>query len=184
MFRKQRVDAEQVSTQEAALRAKRLVLPGVGAFDACVQALHSSGLRDAVLEFASAGRPLLGICVGMQMLTSGSEEGALPGLGLIEAHTRRFAARPGLRIPHMGWDAVRWTHLEHPLARGLGENSRFYFVHSYCVSGVPARHALALCDYGEEFAAAIMRDNIAGVQFHPEKSHRFGLQLLNNFATA
>jgi glutamine amidotransferase len=114
----------------------------------------------------------------MQMLTSGSEEGGLPGLGLIQAHTKRFAARPGLRIPHMGWDAVRWTHLQHPLARGLGENSRFYFVHSYCVSGVPAGNALALCNYGKRFAAAIMRDNIA-VQFHPGKSP-FRPQLLNN----
>jgi glutamine amidotransferase len=184
MLRKLRVEAEIASTPAAVERALRLIVPGIGAFDACMDALQKSGLRDAVLQFAAAGRPLLGICVGMQMLTLGSEEGNLPGLGLIRAHTRRFAASVGLRIPHMGWDAVSWLIPGHPLARELLEGSRFYFVHSFRVTCESASNTLAVCTYGEEFAAAIVSDNVAGVQFHPEKSHRFGLQLLSNFATA
>jgi glutamine amidotransferase len=184
MLRKLRVDADLVATPAAVSEAKRLVLPGIGAFDACMAALQRSGLRDGLLEFAAGGRPLLGICVGMQMLTLGSEEGDLPGLGLIRAHTRRFGAHPGLRIPHMGWDRVRWVVPDHPLARNIAEDSRFYFVHSYRVTCESAANSLALCTYGEEFAAAICSSNVGGVQFHPEKSHRFGLALLNNFATA
>jgi glutamine amidotransferase len=184
MLRKLRVDAAVATDPGAARDARRLVLPGIGAFDACMQALRDSGLRDTVLEFAASGRPLLGICVGMQMLTQGSEEGTLPGLGLIRAHTRKFPAAEGLRIPHMGWDTVRWSAPQHVLARELTEASRFYFVHSYCVTCESPADALALCTYGSEFAAAIASGAVAGVQFHPEKSHRFGLQLLKNFATA
>lgn len=183
MFRKLRVAASVVSTPESVSEAKRLVLPGIGAFDACMDALQRSGLRDSVLEFAAAGRSLLGICVGMQMLTLGSEEGDMPGLGLIRAYTRRFPALAGLRIPHMGWDTVRWVIPEHPLAGNLTHDSRFYFVHSFRVRCESAANSLAVCAYGGEFSAAILSGNIAGVQFHPEKSHRFGLQLLNNFST-
>jgi glutamine amidotransferase len=184
MLRKLRVDMELVTTREAITNARRLVLPGVGAFDACVRALHDSGLRDAVVEFAHSGRPLLGICVGMQMLTMGSEEGVLPGLGLIQGHTRRFDSVPGLRVPHMGWDTVRWTDPLHPLARNLAGDSRFYFVHSYRVSCDSPANSLAVCTYGGDFSAAIVAGQICGVQFHPEKSHRFGLQLLGNFAVS
>jgi glutamine amidotransferase len=183
MLRKLRLNASVVSTPESVLAAKRLLLPGIGAFDACMAALQKSGLRDCVPEFAASGRPLLGICVGMQMLTLGSEEGVIRGLGLVRAHTRRFTPLPGLRIPHMGWDTVRWLMPEHPLAKGLTD-SRFYFVHSFRVTCETPASSLAVCTYGEEFSAAIVRDNVAGVQFHPEKSHRFGLQLLSNFVTA
>jgi glutamine amidotransferase len=183
MLRKLRVVAEVVSDAAALASAQRLILPGIGAFDACMGALERSGLRDALFEFSASGRPLLGICVGMQMLTLSSEEGSLPGLGLINARTTRFAPIAGLRVPHMGWDAVRWVLPEHPLARRLTEEGRFYFVHSFRVSCESAANTLAVCTYGEEFAAAIAAGNVAGVQFHPEKSHRFGLQLLNNFAT-
>jgi glutamine amidotransferase len=184
MLRKLHVDAAVATETRAVETAKRLVLPGIGAFDACMQALQNSGLRDAVLEFAASSRPLLGICVGMQMLTAGSEEGSLAGLGLIRAYTRKFPAQEGLRIPHMGWDTVRWTAPQHMLARELTHDSRFYFVHSYCVTCESPVDALGLCTYGSEFAAAIASGAVAGVQFHPEKSHRFGLQLLKNFATA
>ena len=183
MLRKLRVEAEFASTPEAIGAARRLVLPGIGAFDACMEALRKSGLCESVLQFAASGRPLLGICVGMQMLTLGSDEGDLPGLGMIEAHTKRFAQRSGLRIPHMGWDSVRWVQAGHPLAAGLAEDSRFYFVHSYRVTCASSANSLAECSYGEVFSAAIVKDNVAGVQFHPEKSHRFGLQLLSNFAS-
>jgi len=184
MFRKLRVDVNLVSTPQSVSEAKRLVLPGIGAFDACADALLRSGLRDSVVEFAASQRCLLGICVGMQMLTLGSEEGNMPGLGLIRAYTRRFAPVAGLRIPHMGWDTVRWVIPGHSLAGNLTYDSRFYFVHSFRVICEAPAECLAVCTYGGDFAAAIVSGNVAGVQFHPEKSHRFGLQLLNNFASA
>ena len=184
MFRKSRLNAQIVSTPDQVLAAQRLVLPGIGSFDACMDALNKSGLRAAVLEYAATGRPLLGICVGMQMLTLGSEEGELPGLGLIRARVKRLTAAPGLRVPHIGWDYVTWQIPGHPLCKNLLDGSRFYFVHSYCVICESAANSLASCTYGEVFSAAIVRDQIAGVQFHPEKSHRFGLQLLSNFGNA
>ena len=184
MFRKLRLPAEVIDTPEKVSAAQRLVLPGVGSFDACMDALNKSNLSDAVLKYADTGRPLLGICVGMQMLTMGSEEGNAPGLGLIRARAKRLTPTPGLRVPHVGWDAVTWNDPSHPLSRNLLDGSRFYFVHSYCVICESADNSLATCSYGEDFAAAIVRDHIVGVQFHPEKSHRFGLQLLNNFGNA
>jgi imidazole glycerol-phosphate synthase subunit HisH len=182
MFRKLRVDSEIVSSPEAISRAKRLILPGIGAFDACMRALDTSGLRASVLEFAASRRPLLGICVGMQMLTLDSEEGNLSGLGLIRAHTRRFPSGDGLRIPHMGWNTIQWSVTGHPLASELAMDPRFYFVHSFRVICESPSNSLAACLYGGEFSAIIVSENVAGVQFHPEKSHRFGLQLLSNFA--
>jgi imidazole glycerol-phosphate synthase subunit HisH len=184
MFRKLRLQAEIVSTPERVASVQRLVLPGIGSFDACMEALTKSGLSEPVLQYAATGRPLLGICVGMQMLTLGSEEGNAPGLGLIRAHAKRLTATPGLRVPHIGWDSVTWKIPDHPLSRNLLDGSRFYFVHSYCVICESVENTLATCTYGEEFSAAIVRDHITGVQFHPEKSHRFGLQLLSNFGTA
>ncbi|MGA8709330.1 MAG: imidazole glycerol phosphate synthase subunit HisH [Steroidobacteraceae bacterium] len=184
MLRKLRVPAQTVSDRDSVRTATRLILPGIGAFDACVSALEASGLRDDVLAYAAGGRPLLGICVGMQMLTLGSEEGVRPGLGLIRAETRRFEAAAGLRIPHMGWDSVRWAQPGHALSRNLLDQNRFYFVHSYRVICESPAESLAVCSYGGEFSAAIANRNVAGVQFHPEKSHRFGLQLLGNFASA
>jgi len=183
MLRKLRVPAQTVSGPDTVRAASRLILPGIGAFDACVSALERSGLRDEVLEFASSGRPLLGICVGMQMLTLGSEEGNRPGLGLIDAETRRFLPVSGLRIPHMGWDSVQWMQPQHPLSHNLLDENRFYFVHSFCVTCRSPANSLAVCIYGQEFSAVIASGNVAGVQFHPEKSHRFGLQLLGNFAS-
>ena len=183
MFRKLRIEAEVVSTEKSLVNAKRLILPGIGAFDACMQALDRSGLRPSLMDFAATQRPLLGICVGMQMLTLGSEEGSAPGLGLIRARTQRFPNIDGLRIPHMGWNTVRWVQSDHPLASALSDDCRFYFVHSFRVICESPANSLAVCAYGGDFAAAIASGSIAGVQFHPEKSHRFGLQLLNNFAT-
>ncbi len=108
----------------------------------------------------------------------------MPGLGLIRAHTLRFPSVDGLRIPHMGWNTVKWQAADHPLADGLATDCRFYFVHSYRVVCESASNSLAACNYGSEFSAAIVSGSIAGVQFHPEKSHRFGLKLLSNFATS
>ena len=177
MLRKLRVPAQSVSDPDSVRTATRLILPGIGAFDACVSALEASVLRDDVLAFAAGGRPLLGICVGMQMLTLGSEEGVRPGLGLIRA-------RPGGSKPQPGcgfrtWAGiVRWAQPGHALSRNLLDQNRFYFVHSFRVICESPAESLAVCSYGGEFSAAIANRNVAGVQFHPEKSHRFGLQLL------
>src|SRR5689334_1181123 len=165
MLRKLRVTAEVISSCESVSAARRLILPGIGAFDACMEALQRPGLAECVAEFASTGRPLLGICVGMQMLTLGSEEGDRPGLGLIDAETRRFLPVSGLRIPHMGWDTIQWMQPEHPLSRNLLDENRFYFVHSFCVTCRSPANSLAMCIYGQEFSAVIASGNVAGVQF-------------------
>lgn len=164
-------------------RASHLVLPGVGAFDTCMRNLRQSGLIPLLEErVLQKGTPLLGICVGMQMLSRGSEEGTEPGLGWIAAVTRKFVAPPGttLRIPHMGWNAVRPARPV-PLFAGLEEGARFYFVHSYHVQCDDPADVVGTTDYGGAFTAAARRGNIAGVQFHPEKSHKFGVRLIGNF---
>lgn len=182
MYRKLGVNALIAASTDDVLEAKRLILPGIGAFDACISALENSGLRPALLQSVKGGVPLLGICVGMQMLTQGSEEGLLPGLSLVNARTRKFPPSRGLKIPHMGWNRIHWNNPTHPLARELLDEARFYFVHSYFVECVSTSDSLAECSHGVTFSAAIAHANVSGVQFHPEKSHRFGLRLLDNFA--
>lgn len=182
MYRKLGVAAERVAAPDAIRQARRLILPGIGAFDACAQSLEDSGLRPGLLAAVAAGTPLLGICVGMQLLTKGSEEGSLPGLGLVDAYTRRFPPTPGLKVPHMGWNSVQWQEPGHPLAAELVGDVRFYFVHSYYVSCTDQRDSLASAVHGLSFSAAIRSGNAMGVQFHPEKSHKFGLRLLRNFS--
>lgn len=162
--------------------AEKILLPGVGAFDAAMRCINASGLREALERQALVNRvPVLGICLGMQLLTRGSEEGQEPGLGWIAADTRRFPARPSLKVPHMGWNLVHRTQ-GHALTAGLPPESRFYFVHSYFVQADDPANTLLRANYGLDFDAAIVRDNIVGAQFHPEKSHRFGMTLLANFA--
>jgi glutamine amidotransferase len=166
-------------------RADRVLFPGVGAIRDCMQALAARGLDQALTD-ACASRPVLGVCLGMQALFDFSEEnGGTRGLGLLDGTVRHFAgvlrtAAPDLKIPHMGWNGVVPAR-DHPLWAGIAPGTRFYFVHSYYVE--PAQHALtaASCDYGFAFAAAVARDNLFAVQFHPEKSQRAGLQLLANF---
>ncbi|MGE0775013.1 MAG: imidazole glycerol phosphate synthase subunit HisH [Sphingomonadaceae bacterium] len=163
--------------------ADKLILPGNGHFDTCMKNIRASGLvpllEKRVLEEAT---PLLGICVGAQMLGTGSEEGSEPGLGWFDMRVRRFPRQEGLRVPHMGWNQVTMPDPAHPLVQGLGDDARFYFVHSYYLEPAASVTTLLGCEYGLPFAAGVARDNIAGVQFHPEKSHRFGKQLLLNFA--
>lgn len=176
-----------ISNDDAVIRdADRMILPGVGAFDRGMERLAEAGLADAVRRHAVVrGRPLLGICLGMQLLGLDSEEGVLPGLGLIPFHTRRFRideSATGLKVPHMGWDRVSFARPESPLLYGLSEPQRYYFVHSYHAVCDDPGHVLLRCDYGYPFTAAVNRDNIYGVQFHPEKSHQFGMALLRNFA--
>ena len=164
-------------------KASKIILPGVGAFDAAMERINSSaGLRE-VLNHKTLieGVPLLGVCLGMQLLTKGSEEGRLPGLGWIPGKTKRFPKESGLKVPHMGWNVVT-PNSPNPLTRDLGEASRFYFVHSYFVHVENPEHSLLTACYGVTFDAGISRDNIFGLQFHPEKSHRFGMRILSNFA--
>lgn len=168
---------------DAVAAADRIILPGNGHFDTCMKNIRATGLLPLIeRRVLQEGTPLLGICVGAQMLGSGSEEGSEPGLGWLDMTVRRFPRREGLRVPHMGWNGVTMPLPGHPLVQGLGEDARFYFVHSYYLDPAPTVDTLLLAEYGHSFAAGIGKGNIAGVQFHPEKSHRFGKQLLLNFA--
>jgi imidazole glycerol-phosphate synthase subunit HisH len=171
----------EISRDPGFLReAQGLVIPGVGSFDACMLALRRSGLLPVVEERALEARiPVLGVCVGMQMMARGSEEGTEAGLGWFAARCRRFDNR-ALKVPHMGWSAVS-AREGSPLFAEPGEDRRFYFVHSYHVVCDHEEDVEALAHYGAPFVAAIGRDNLYGVQFHPEKSHQHGMQLFRNF---
>jgi glutamine amidotransferase len=161
--------------------AERIILPGVGAFDHAMALLQKSGMRESL--DAAAGRvPVLGICVGMQILAGESEEGKLPGLGWIDGAVRKFdAARARIQLPHMGWNDVK-PRTQGGLFAGLEEGARFYFLHSYYFACNDTADELAQTQYGVAFASAVHKTNIYGVQFHPEKSHHFGVRLLKNFA--
>ncbi|NBU88664.1 MAG: imidazole glycerol phosphate synthase subunit HisH [Betaproteobacteria bacterium] len=165
--------------------AERVVLPGQGAMRDCMRHLHESGLREAV-ERAAAEKPLLGVCVGMQMLLEHSEEQDTPGLGLLPGRVLRFQLEgrtqsdgSRFKVPQMGWNQV--YQRPHPLWHGVDEASWFYFVHSYYAAPSDARHTLGEADYGGRFTCVIGRDNIFATQFHPEKSAAQGLRLYRNF---
>ncbi len=164
--------------------ADKLILPGVGAFDNGMKHIVDTGLLPVLNRKALEEKtPLLGICLGMQLLAKSSQEGKLDGLGWIDAEVIKFdfTDQPQLKIPHMGWNFVHKAG-DSPLTENLDGKTRFYFVHSYHVVCRNADDIVLTCDYGGEFTCAVQRDNIMGVQFHPEKSHRFGMQLLKNFA--
>ena len=183
MLRKIGAEAVVTSDPAAIESADRLILPGVGAFAHGMESLNGLGivplLRRRVLDERV---PILGICLGMQLFTQGSEEGGAEGLGWIEGRTSRFRLDGGPeRVPHMGWNTATPVR-DHPILAGLPDEPRFYFVHSYHVTCADAADRLCGTTYGYEFTSAVARDNIVGTQFHPEKSHRFGFQLLRNFA--
>lgn len=174
-----RIDANPLAIENA----EKLILPGVGAFDAAMSRIVAlPGLREVLDRKALVDRvPILGVCLGMHMMTRSSEEGMLPGLGWIAADTIRFPRVDGLKVPHMGWNIAK-PNTSSRLTAQLGDESRYYFVHSYCVHVDDPAHSLMKTYYGIDFDSAIGHDNIYGVQFHPEKSHRFGMQILKNFA--
>ena len=163
--------------------ASGLVLPGVGALRDCVGSLRATRLDATVRDWIAADRPFLGVCLGMQALFEHSEEGDITGLGIFPGKVVRFRCPPEFKIPHMGWNTVRFTQPHSPLAAGLApDGEAFYFVHSYhCVPASPAL-VLAECDYGGPFCAAIARGRCFATQFHPEKSQAKGLQIYRNFA--
>lgn len=182
----QRIGAESVISGDPVEinKARKIILPGVGAFDAGMQAIEDSGLRPLLRELVvRQKKPTLGVCLGMQLLTRGSQEGRLPGLGWVGADAVAFSfdsMTPRPKIPHMGWNSTTQTQAD-PLFEGLDE-ARFYFVHSYYVKCDSDENIIARTDYGFEFVSAFRYGNIWGTQFHPEKSHRFGMRLLKNFA--
>ena len=180
------IDVIVTARPEQVRQAERVVLPGQGAMPDCMRELHDSGLLEAVLD-AAARKPLMGVCVGMQMLLTHSEEGPTEGLGLIAGTVRRFALdgrcqADGSRykVPQMGWNRVRQAR-PHALWAGVPELSYFYFVHSYFAQPIDARHSAGETDYGGSFTSALARDNIFATQFHPEKSAEHGLALYRNF---
>jgi len=184
MLKKIGVDGVISSRAEDILKADKLILPGVGAFDTCAQKLQDSGLLETLQQKVIRDKtPVLGVCVGMQLLTEGSEEGQLPGLGWIKGQIVKFKKEklpPSLKIPHMGWREVK-LNKQSRLFNGMFDEPRFYFVHSYHPVLENPDDALMTADYGYSFVAGMEHDNIMGVQFHPEKSHKFGMKLLDNF---
>ena len=179
-------DVQISGSVQSITEADRIVLPGQGAMPDCMRSLRESGLQQALME-AARSKPLLGICVGEQMLFDMSEEGATACLGLMPGKVVKFnldgqlqADGSRFKVPQMGWNRVRQTR-SHALWRDIADDSYFYFVHSYYVQPANADHAVGLTDYGTPFASAVARDNIFATQFHPEKSASAGLQLYRNF---
>lgn len=175
----------QISRNPDVIRqADKLILPGVGAFDAGIERLREFDLIPLIRKHAlELGKPLLGICLGMQLLGQGSEEGGLPGLGLLPFSCKRFDLPPesGLKIPHMGWDRT-YVQAQTPLTEGLELRERYYYVHSYHAVCEDPALVLMECEYGYRFPSAVYGGSVYGVQFHPEKSHLYGMKLLKNFA--
>jgi len=179
MFKHIGVSADFTADIDKIRQADCYVLPGVGSYDKGVQQLNESGLIPVLTEqVLELKKPLLGICLGMQLLVDSSEEGSCLGLGWIPGSCQKFSSSQDMKVPHMGWKSV-CVKSEDGLFNNLAF-SRYYFVHSYYVECQP-KHILAESIYGKEFVSAIQRDNIYGVQFHPEKSHRYGMQMLKNF---
>jgi imidazole glycerol-phosphate synthase subunit HisH len=180
------VDVIVTSKPDEVFAAERVVLPGQGAMPDCMRELRESGLQDAVLH-AAAHKPLMGVCVGMQMLLSRSDEGPTDGLGLIKGEVIRFELEGRLqpdgsryKVPQMGWNRV-YQAQPHPIWAGVPDGAYFYFVHSYCARPSEPRHSAGETEYGSRFTSALARDNIFATQFHPEKSAEHGLALYRNF---
>lgn len=186
VYKRLNIPCTIAATPEAILKATRLILPGVGAFDEAMTLLKQSGLKDALTEKVILQKtPVMGICVGMQMLANSSEEGKLPGLGWIPGMVKKFDTSNipyKTKLPHMGWNTVTYAPAS-SLFSEIAINGRFYFLHSYYYECTDPTHILASTEYGTVFTSAVQNNHILGVQFHPEKSHHNGVQLLKNFAT-
>jgi len=177
-------NADVATHPEHLVGARGLVLPGVGHFDRAMESLTRSGMADALkLAVSSSALPVLGICLGMQLMCKSSEEGSVAGLGLVDAHVRRFnfSSDSGLKVPHMGWNKVIVQRKGTVLGDLIDIPTRYYFVHSYYVTCENTEDIIGNTHYGLEFVSAFQHGNITGVQFHPEKSHKYGIQLFNNF---
>jgi glutamine amidotransferase len=185
MYKRMNIDVQVATNADDLKTATKVILPGVGAFDHAIKLLQSSGMRHILDELVlSRKMPVLGVCVGMQILANASDEGSLPGLGWIPGRVRAFKSVPqsaNMPLPHMGWNDV------HPAApmrlfQGLESDARFYFLHSFFFECGQADCTAATAVYGIDFSCAVHSGNVYGVQFHPEKSHHYGAQLLKNFA--
>lgn len=181
MFRKIGVKIDISSKPDEISRANKILLPGVGAFDSAMNKIDELGLRKVLYERAMIAKiPFLGICLGMQLLVESSEEGNKKGLGFINGSAKRFPVNEKLKVPHMGWNTIKITQ-NNKLTQFLPEDPRFYFVHSYYVKVSHRSNSIMSCEYGINFDAGISNGNIFGAQFHPEKSHKYGLSMLKNF---
>jgi glutamine amidotransferase len=184
MFKRIGVQTEISGDANVIAKATKILLPGVGAFDAAMQKITDSSLDEVLNQKALVEKvPVLGICLGMQLLTNGSEEGNLPGLGWVDAQTVKFKfeADTKLKIPHMGWNRI-YPQKQSALLDNLPPEPRFYFVHSYHVQCNNPKDVLGTTSFGGDFHSMLQHENIYGAQFHPEKSHKFGMKLLKNFA--
>ncbi|MBQ5963367.1 imidazole glycerol phosphate synthase subunit HisH [Massilia sp. ZL223] len=184
MYKRLHIEARPARTAQELESAKKIILPGVGAFDWAMARLNASGMRETLDRLVKEEqRPVLGVCVGMQMMADSSDEGELPGLGWIPARVKRFddsRFTQKARLPHMGWnDAL--PRAGESLFHGM-DDPRFYFLHSYYFVPDSQEHVLATTDYNGQYASAVRSGNVYGTQFHPEKSHHWGMQLLKNFA--
>ena len=183
MFKKIGAEAIITSDPDKIYKASKILLPGVGAFDTAMNQINNSELLPLLNEKALVAKiPILGICLGMQLLTHGSDEGLLPGLGWIEGQTISFKGKlqNNYKIPHMGWNSVNFQ-TKHKILEEFEGDISFYFVHSYYVKVMNEKNSLMKTQYGINFDSAIFKDNIFGAQFHPEKSHKYGMQLFKNF---
>jgi glutamine amidotransferase len=185
MYKRLNIAASVAHTEADLVGATHLILPGVGAFDHAIEMLGASGLRDPLDRLVSAGEVrVLGVCVGMQILADSSDEGKQRGLGWIGGSVRALACDPAaaaLPLPHMGWNDVQPVEPT-PLLKGMEDQARFYFLHSYFFQCERPCNVVAEAEYGVRFACVVRRGNVYGVQFHPEKSHHWGVNLLRNFA--
>jgi imidazole glycerol-phosphate synthase subunit HisH len=184
MLKRIGIDALITDDVEVIEKASHLILPGIGSFDYCMKQIHSAPFYNQLNKWVFQDKkPILGVCVGHQMLFEQSEEGVEPGLGWIKGKVTKFESSnlPGLRIPHMGWNYLSEFDKQSPLFKGF-ENPKFYFVHSYYSQPETEEVTLAKAEYGINFTCSVGYENIFGVQFHPEKSHKYGMQLYENFA--
>lgn len=170
-------DCVLTHSHEQIINASHIILPGVGAAPIAMQALHDHHLVTLIQQLQ---QPLLGICLGMQLLFEHSEEGNVDGLGMIKGHVQQIPSMAGSPVPHMGWNRLHWYH-DSPLQTGLGDADHVYFVHGYAVK--LGEYTVASCQYTMEMSAIVQKNNIYGMQFHPEKSAKTGLKLLKNFLT-